>query len=805
MMLKSEASRRKSSSDRPNIILSQSMQGEQGGAPETDDPEALQRQAELGIIQALGDVLLEKREEAIQHRANLGIELDWQEDEEFYDAKDRANPEGETNVGQKPISPDGGPIGTSERKPARSTVFIPITRPYVDAAHARVSDMLLPNDDPNWSLNTTPVQDEAALQPPAAVSQPTPVAAVAGSMVAGQPPQMPGPGFEPPAGASAQPPAAPPPMPMGVAQTNLSVEEQAAEEATKIITDWLIECQWHAEVRKMIENGARIGTGVLKGPVPEVRTVQKYVKDPDTGQRRLIKIDKMVPVTRSVNPRNCFPDPAGGEDIQKGSYHWEFDQIGARALHKLKKDPTYIPELIDQVLKEGPKKDGSSHPDTTDFDSMNLVGVMYPIWYFYGDVDREVLMAAGVPEEDFPDEEMFTFPAMVVMVNDTVIKATLTPMDEGGFPYDYFPWQRRQGMPWGRGIARQVRTPQRMLNAAVRSMMDNAGLTSGPIFAVRRKWIEPITGSWNLTPRMGFYMTDAAPDAAKIQDAISFENIQSNVNEVNLIIDKALKFAEDATGLPMLMQGQQGEATTTATGMTILNNNGSTVLRRIARTFDDCITEPHIRRYYYWLMSAEGNDDAKGDFQIDARGSTYLVDRDLQAQNLNMLYPLLVQHPDVHPGRLAEEVAMANRLPIQRIFLTEAEKKQRDSQPPQKPEAIQIAEIRAQVDMERLDVDKADKMRKAQIEEGKLQAQVEATLGQLAKDLQINDNDGKLQLAIEVLRQHANRLGAQEQRQHDAGERGIDRQHERTSAIEERNAPPTEPAGRAPNGAAYTS
>jgi hypothetical protein len=70
---------------------------------------------------------------------------------------------------------------------------------------------------------------------------------------------------------------------------------------------------------------------------------------------------------------------------------------------------------------------------------------------------------------------------------------------------------------------------------------------------------------------------------------------------------------EDSTGLPMLLQGQLGKAPDTVGGMTMLNNNASAVLRRLARTFDDCVTEPHIRRYYAWLLQY-GEDDEKGDF-----------------------------------------------------------------------------------------------------------------------------------------------------------------------------------------------
>ena len=42
----------------------------------------------------------------------------------------------------------------------------------------------------------------------------------------------------------------------------------SAKKAETRIWDWLTESQWHAEVRKLIDEAAKIGTSVLKGPVP---------------------------------------------------------------------------------------------------------------------------------------------------------------------------------------------------------------------------------------------------------------------------------------------------------------------------------------------------------------------------------------------------------------------------------------------------------------------------------------------------------------------------------------------------------
>jgi hypothetical protein len=345
-----------------------------------------------------------------------------------------------------------------------------------------------------------------------------------------------------------------------------------------------------------------------------------------------------------------------------------------------------------------------------------------------------------------------------------------------------------------------------MLNAAVRAEMDNGALSSGPLYAIRKSWVMAIDGNnATLTPRKGFYMTAEAPPTAKIQDAISFTNIESNIQSLELVIDRALRFAEDSTGLPMLMQGQQGEATTTATGMTILNNNGSTVLRRIARTFDDYITEPHIRRYYYWLMAHKGNDEAKGDFQIDARGSTYLVERDLQAANLNQLFPMFAQHPDVHPGRLAEEVAKANKINFKQIMLTDQEKAEKAKQPPPESPQEKVAKINAGAKLEdrkmTLTQKEANDQRTAQLAEGKLQSDVEKFLGEAALKYNISTDNIKAMLATAVMK-----LGeGDKDREHSIGGAREQRAHERTSAAEERAAnPPEEMPGRAPAGEAWS-
>jgi hypothetical protein len=67
-----------------------------------------------------------------------------------------------------------------------------------------------------------------------------------------------------------------------------------------------------------------------------------------------------------------------------------------------------------------------------------------------------------------------------------VVRATINPLDSGSFPYHSVPWQRRAGHWAGIGVGEQIRMPQKMINAATRAMLNNAGKSSGSQIVVDR-------------------------------------------------------------------------------------------------------------------------------------------------------------------------------------------------------------------------------------------------------------------------------------------------------------------------------
>jgi len=624
------------------------------------------RQEDAQKIQALSKTVAEKRDDAVSARKTSGIETIWREDEEYYQGIDDLN-RGSAQL-HKSMSPDGGLIQTTNSDEDEGcTAFFNITRQFVDSASARMGDILLPANEWNFKI------------------KPTPIAGM--DVIEGSDQQV------------VDPATGQPVLKDGQAYTlgQYASEEQRdaeakVEKAENHIHDDLTECQFKAQYRKVIESSARIGTGILRGPYPVKRTVKVVIDG------KVQKHTKISPASRFVSPWNCYPAPDCGDSIHNGSYFIEKDELTIRQLRDLKDVPGYISEQIDKVLEEGPEKNGYTG------DNQKPKGnERFTVWYFFGDIKTDELEACGCrfrtdyPESEddaaLPERPGDVSPVVVTMVNETVIKAHLDP-NGGVFPYDYLAWQTVADTPHGVGVSRQMRTAQDMVNAGGRTLMENAGLSGKPIIVIG-DGVEPADDSGDYTLRGGMIFRLAADsEIKKTSDAVSSITIPSMQVELMEIIKLGYKIAEDSTGVTFLLQGQQGSAPDTVGGMELLNRNAFALLRRVARLADENVTEPHIRRYYNWIL-LHGDDDEKGDLMIDAVGSSALVEREIKIMEMTQMLTMSLNPAfGWSPAKVAAETLRARRLDPSKFEMDEDEKAKLGQQAP--APAVQAAQIRAE-------------------------------------------------------------------------------------------------------------
>lgn len=655
--------------------------------------------AQMERLQLFQEMLVKRRKEAVQARAASGTERRWLDDLDSYHGRDAVNRRVDmldAATGNMLAMTATRQSAGDTQQAARSTVFVQLTRQKTNAAAARCADMLYPMDDRNWGIVPTPVPEHMAIAKNANGQLSV--------MMNGKPlphPNRPGDNL----------------TYSDLAVEAMTIAQEKANAMEKEIDDQLTKCQYNYEGRKVLQDAAMLGTGVLKGPSITNGIKKKWQPqvsiDPQTGEKTTVQVLSMVeeirPRSYRVDPWNFYPDPACGENIQDGSYVWEREFMPGRELARLAKVPGYNGVAIQRCLMEGPQHVRAE--EGTYNDNERAGGMAYDqsgayddkrfeIWTYTGDVTREDLESAGVELPDDMAGWLTTVSAVMVMCNDRIIKALLNPLDTGDFPYDIFVWERMALSPFGVGIPYLMRYAQRTLNAAWRAMLDNMALSSGPQIIINRKSVTPADGNWTLTARKLWYMTGEADD---VQKAMMIFEVPSHQQEISNIITIAQKFADEETSLPQIAEGEKGSAPDTVGGMSILMNGANTVLRRLVKQYDDMVTRPHIRRYYDYNMQYNPKEEIKGDFEIDARGSSVLIVRDQQQQAVMQLFnfaasPIFGIYVD--PEKLFRKGLEMNHLTPDDVMRTpeqiiEKQKELAQQKPPVDPR-VQAAQVQAQ-------------------------------------------------------------------------------------------------------------
>lgn len=634
------------------------------------------------LLEEGAKALCKRRREAIDGRKRAGVEEQWDAADDAYEGIDATT----KLMGSEQTKADfEGYAGVKGRSGGvHSTAILNITRLYVNSAAARVSDMLLPTDEIPFGVVPTPRSDISYL-----IKQ-------------------------------------------------IKKEDEKNEEENKVrvekayttIKDWMVECNWQGHARRFIKSAALYGTGILKGPMPVERKFSsddlellRTMLDPAERLRVLYR-----PGSEFVPVRNFYPDPSCGNDIQNGSFVFERTEISKRKLKGLKEDPSYICDQICKCLEEGPKE-GEGSRERMGGARKNV----FDLWLYWGpvpkglipqdevlleDLDEEedlgesIMEEKGEGEEEEEDEkEEFAY---AVLCNNRIIKVARNTLDIEEFPFDILCWQARDDYWAGIGVADHAQTPQRGLTASLRNLLDNASLSSGPQIIFWKNVIEPKDGQWEIYPRKLWFANVEQTDEGlrQVQNAITTIDIPQHINEVMTVIKFFMDAAEQSTGISVAFQGLSGEnSKQTLGGMQMQTNMASSVLRTLARDFDD-ITEAQVNRYYEWIKTY-GPEDAIGDLQVQARGSSTLVERDLQVQALTNLLPLSLNTSyNLSPAKMMEMFIRAQRFDYSSVKLSEEEKAALQPGTPVQVEvakireesAAQIAQLQAEIEKYKVDV-----------------------------------------------------------------------------------------------------
>jgi hypothetical protein len=545
-------------------------------------------------------------------------------------------------------------------------LFLNVTKPKTHAYCARVMDMVLPTDDKNWGLEPTPVPEIVGKVDKAA----TPEA------VAGQ--------TDPTTGEL---------VPTTTPENNVVLQadilrgikdeaESRCEDMEGEIDDQLSEAQINGIQRKAIEQMGKLGTGIVMGPVilDEWRvTWQPQDRIGEDGQpagkdyvRTLVKNTDMRPGAQWVDCWNFYPDMSAEEPSDWGHAFVQY-LVNKTTFRKYAKRFNFIPAAVERALEQAPFNVHMLRWMTELrqlSETSNIIDQRYRLLRYYGELSEDDLRAADLEPEAMGISD--TVMGVVWLCGGEVLKVDINPLDSGAMPFNICYCDKDEASPFGTGIPRLMRGEQESINAAWRMKHDNAGLSVCPQTVMRANAVTPADGDYHMKPKKLWY---AADDVTRVADVFAQFSIDSHQAELDNILQLAIRFADDVTQLPLIMQGEMApHITQTAQGMSLLYNASTVVLRRSVKFFDDHMTVPLINKFYEWNMQFNPREDIKGDMRAIARGSSTLLDKEQQGQALSEAMMLAMQptwQPYTDMKKLYQQALKAKR--VEDILLPDEE------------------------------------------------------------------------------------------------------------------------------------
>lgn len=605
----------------------------------------------------------------------------------------------------------------------KSTLFMNETMPKTLACSARLYDMLFPTDDRNWGIGPTPVPTltEAAegLMQARDAEKKANAALKAGDAAAAE---------EIATEANAQAETA------DAADETLRAAQKAAKGMQLEIEDQLKECSYAAESRQVIEDMSQYGAGVMEGPVASDRVRQLWktrpVIDPETNkpvvengevllEDYLENVTDPRPAARRVDFWGFFPESDAMKPEDSSDFFVRHIK-SARKMREMARQPGFDKDVIRRLLKDGPSKGdmpqylselrliGKTEKQQSDdrfvvkeyrgyLTADDLIDVCQCLGAKTQDEDRKRKLGAIAKdaEEADPLDELNV---VLWFCQGEVLKFGIHHLDRGEPIYSVVPLEKDPASMWGLGIPALMRDPQSALNGAWRMMMDNGGISSGPMYAFNQKKLKPVDGNWDIYARKVFNIADGTQASEKLYELLE---IASNQGDYAGIIELARQFIDTMSGQPLIAQGEQPVGITkTLGGMAMLMNSANILIRRIVRNFDDNLTTPMIRRFYDWNMQFNKKRSIKGDQTVEARGSSVLLVKELQSQNIMAFALNFAGHPIfgryIKPLETIQEVANTNMVPASKVLKTEAEVKAEDEKAAEQPQPKTPEEVKAE-------------------------------------------------------------------------------------------------------------
>tara|TARA_R100000742_G_C4279342_1_gene103661 strand:- start:493 stop:2496 length:2004 start_codon:yes stop_codon:yes gene_type:complete len=509
-----------------------------------------------------------------------------------------------------------------QSKGERSQVYVGLTRTKVLAAYSRITDLLFQPGQKFFSIESTPITKQPILEQELTEKATLEIMQAAEVM---------------------DPNLVQDIIASRFSELKEEIEKETAlrvENMEEAILDQALENNLEGKMKDAIMEQVIFGTGAMKAGTLRIEKDHKWVKG-DEGFD-LIYEESPLPEMEAVSIFDLYPDPhATSVNDMRDIFRRHI--VSRTEFADLKDFPGFNVDLIDECIMMNPE--GNHDEAQHEKDRRQIANVKdrstqtekFEILEFWGSLNGNDLKEAGI-EFDADDDLTQEYSANIWVTDGKVIKAQLNPLPGGVIPYFIFPYEKNPHAFWGTGVPRMMRDSQATMNAATRIYLDNVALSSGPMVEVNTDIMASGEDPTELYPWRVFLREGGDGN----QPMVRFYQPQSNSPALVSVIELFRRFADETTALPSYTHGQTNSSLNrTATGISILMSNANIVLKSVIKNIDDFLTKPMIRSLYDWNMTWNENENVKSDMRVIAKGSTALIQKEVQSQRLLQFLSLI--------------------------------------------------------------------------------------------------------------------------------------------------------------------
>jgi len=222
----------------------------------------------------------------------------------------------------------------------------------------------------------------------------------------------------------------------------------------------------------------------------------------------------------------------------------------------------------------------------------------------------------------------------VFKIGRYIIKVQLSPSIRKRAPYYVTSFEKVPGTVVGNALPDILQDVQDASNAALRSLINNMSISSGPQVVVNDDRVADNEDGDELYPWKRWHVTNDPLSANTNQKPVDFFSPDSHAQELLTVYEKFTQMADELSAIPRYITGsdRMGGAGRTASGLAMLMGNAAKILQTVAANIDNDVIEQAVSELYDLVMLTDDTGMLRGDESIVVLGVNVAMQRETQRQ-----------------------------------------------------------------------------------------------------------------------------------------------------------------------------